>query len=245
MQRLVGSMYRGEDHYLLTIFSFEMQRKRNKLCPVSVLQHDARVRFSANRPRPVKQLSQVYWEFRECCATASVMRVIPQGILQIFNARDKRIETLAPRNAELSLLSCRIFGGSQIHVFHKMLQAEEFRVRFVQRASRAFSLLYAQSKTQKSQLGMKIGGVRGWKQNIKGFVVLTPSSAFNRRKFDKDQHIMRYSSGASVLCKVKSKLSCARELVFSNEGINANEFQILPPNIVVINCDDYKSMFQR
>jgi hypothetical protein len=29
------------------------------------------------------------------------------------------------------------------------------------------------------------------------------------------------------------------------EGINANEFQILPPDIVVINCGDKKSMFQR
>lgn len=56
---------------------------------------------------------------------------------------------------------------------------------------------------------------------------------------------MRYLGGASVVCKVKSKLSCTRELVFPSEGINANNFQILPPDIVVINCGDKKSMFQR
>lgn len=78
-----------------------------------------------------------------------------------------------------------------------------------------------------------------------GFVIFTPSSALNGQEFDKDWPIMQYSGGASVLCKVKSKLSCTRELVFSMEGINANEFQSLPPDIVVINCDENKVIFQK
>lgn len=65
-----------------------------------------------------------------------------------------------------------------------------------------------------------------------------PFSALKRRLFDIAWPIVRYSKGASVFRNVKSKLSCTREREFSTEA-DANEFQILPIDIMMVNRDTF------